>query len=217
MMIEKYWNWNKIFNTYWQIPSEDVYYYLYKWHSNGSRKILDLGCGVGRHSLLFASHKFDVTAFDMSESGLDKLKQSAEDLSLFVNIVLGNMIKLPFTDNNFDFILAYNSIYHTDYVGINKVVSEMERILKPDGEIFITLLSKKDKSFSMSQSVEIDKFTKLKKEEDGTELPHYFVNYTDVFDLLKNFEILNIKHVESFYNNESQFHYCIYAKKNRWV
>lgn len=61
MVQSKPWNWDKAKEKNWDRPSEDSYYYLYRWADKGFKKILDLGCGKGRHSLLFAGHHFDVT------------------------------------------------------------------------------------------------------------------------------------------------------------
>ena len=38
----------------WLDPCEESYYYAEKWKREGRKSILDLGCGLGRHSVLFA-------------------------------------------------------------------------------------------------------------------------------------------------------------------
>lgn len=88
------WNWDNVSTTFWAEPSEDVYYLLTRWKKAGLNSILDLGCGIGRHSLLFAENGFEVTALDSSESGLRRLEIAAAERGLAVETVhaeLGRM------------------------------------------------------------------------------------------------------------------------------
>jgi 2-polyprenyl-3-methyl-5-hydroxy-6-metoxy-1,4-benzoquinol methylase len=50
-------------------------------------RILDLACGTGRHSLLFAQKNFNVTAVDLSKHLLSIAKDSAEKSGLNINFV----------------------------------------------------------------------------------------------------------------------------------
>ena len=52
------------------------------------------------------------------------------------------MVALPYADNSFDSVFACQVISHTDTVGTKKVISEIERVLKPGGEIYISMCSK---------------------------------------------------------------------------
>ncbi len=49
--------------------------------------VLDLACGAGRHSILFAENRFKVTAVDLSENLLEVAKKSAEKAGVHVNFV----------------------------------------------------------------------------------------------------------------------------------
>ena len=71
------WNWNNVSDTYWSVPSADVYFFLHRWRDCGLRGLLDLGCGIGRHSLLFSEYGYRVTAADVSDSGLRRLRAGA--------------------------------------------------------------------------------------------------------------------------------------------
>src|ERR1700761_5866621 len=48
----------------WLEPHPAVVAILPELHARGARRVLDLGCGVGRHALLLAEHGFDVEAID---------------------------------------------------------------------------------------------------------------------------------------------------------
>lgn len=212
-MIEKAWNWNNITSTHWNEPSEDIYYYLHLWSEKRSKKLLDLGAGIGRHSLLFAKNGFDVTAFDFSKEGLDKIENFADQLKLEIDLVNGNMNRLPFASQSFDFVVAYNSIYHTDYEGLIRTIYEIRRVLKANGEAFVTMLSKNDKSFIDGSGSLIAENTLMKKEEDGSILPHFFVDEEYIYKLFKSFHIISLKQIEEFHEDKTFFHYAIHLRK----
>ena len=212
-MIEKAWNWNNITSTHWNEPSEDIYYYLHLWSEKRNKKLLDLGAGIGRHSLLFAKNGFDVTAFDFSKEGLDKIENFADQLNLEIDLVNGNMNRLPFASQSFDFVIAYNSIYHTDYEGLIRTIYEIRRVLKANGEAFVTMLSKNDKSFIDGSGSLIAENTLMKKEEDGSILPHSFVDEEYIYKLFKSFHIISLKQIEEFHEDKTFFHYAIHLRK----
>jgi SAM-dependent methyltransferase len=57
-------------------------------------KVLDLACGAGRHSILFAKNDFDVTAVDISNYLLNVGRKTAEELNLKINFIKSDLRKL---------------------------------------------------------------------------------------------------------------------------
>jgi len=212
-MIEKAWDWNKVQSTYWDVPSEELFYYLQIWKEQHKMNLLDLGSGKGRHSFLFAKNGFNVTAFDISESGLNLMKEKMNKMNLMISLVNGNMISLPFQDATFDTIIAYNSIYHSDEDGFKTTVNEIKRILSNNGEAFITLLSKDDVSFNGNSENKISNNTLMKKEEDGSILPHYYVDNNDIETHFNDFHINSLRKVVEFHNDKSFSHYHLHLIK----
>lgn len=49
-------------------------------------KVLDIGCGEGRDAVFFARCGYDVTAFDISDAGLEKAKRLADNARVHVNL-----------------------------------------------------------------------------------------------------------------------------------
>ena len=211
-MIEKAWDWNKINNTYWETPDEYMYFLVEKWKDLSKKQLLDLGCGVGRHSLLFAKNDYDVTSVDISQSGLDKVQNKAKELGVKVNTKLSNITQLDFPSNKFDSVIAFNSIYHTDKKGFEKAISEIKRVLKNNGEAFITLLSKEDPSYELNSDKIVDENTRMKFEEDGSELPHFFVASEEIGNLFNEFKIISVKQVTEYFNSDKHIHYNLLLK-----
>jgi 2-polyprenyl-3-methyl-5-hydroxy-6-metoxy-1,4-benzoquinol methylase len=79
MPISKSWNWKEEKHQIWYNPSEESYYLAAKWKKDGYTKLLDFGCGLGRHSIYFSNQGFDVTAFDLSIDGVNNLINWAKD------------------------------------------------------------------------------------------------------------------------------------------
>jgi len=53
---------------------------------NKHLKVLDIGCGEGKNSVFFARCGYDVSAFDISDAGLEKTKRLADNARVHVNV-----------------------------------------------------------------------------------------------------------------------------------
>jgi len=63
--------------------------------ARGTQHVLDLGCGVGRHALLFAEHGFAVEAIDGAAAGLDFACREAAARGLRLNLRQADADALP--------------------------------------------------------------------------------------------------------------------------
>ena len=83
MIKSQGWDWKIVkgdFQEVWKNPSIESYYLLNRWLSEDKKDFLDLGCGLGRHSILFGKNHFNVFAFDISEEAIDRTKEWAEEV-----------------------------------------------------------------------------------------------------------------------------------------
>ena len=197
MVASKAWDWKNITSESWLKPSEDSFYYAEKWRGEGRKSLLDLGCGMGRHSIFFDSKGFRVTAIDLSEYGVNNLREWQKRNGTDFRAVVGDMNKLPFADNAFDCIYSYHVVSHTDSEGIKQIMNEIRRVLKPGGEIYFDLCSKRAWQFTECIGERIDDSTIrfVGGPEDG--IPHYFADEESVRELLSGFRINVLRHVET--------------------
>jgi SAM-dependent methyltransferase len=156
----------------------------------GVTRVLDLGSGSGRHTLLLAENRFEVYGIDISSTGVEITRQTLMEKKLKADVKVGNIYeKLPYLDGFFDAIISVQTLHHNTTDKIRKLIGEMERILSSGGYIFVTVPSK------MNQA---DKFKLIEKGTymplDGREkgLPHHFFTREEIVKLFSNFEIEEI-------------------------
>ena len=107
------------------------------------RKVLDLGCGSGRHLVYLAKKGFDVYGIDISKHGIKIARNWLKKEGLRANLKVGDFYKkLPYRNNFFDAIISIAALHHGKIRNIRKLIKEMKRILKPKGLIFVTLHKK---------------------------------------------------------------------------
>ena len=219
MIDSKAWNWNMVkgdHEKYWQEPATESYYLINRWLFQDKRDYLDLGCGLGRHTIQFAKAGFNTSGFDLSETSIERTEEYAEQAGVKVDLRVGDMLNLPYGDDSFDCIYCRNVISHTDTAGMRKIVSELKRVLRKGGECYLTLGSKQTWGFQQDWPV-VDENTKIRV-EDGPEngIPHFYADYGLIVDLFRDFEIVKVFQVEEFITKErttSSYHYHVLIRK----
>lgn len=222
MIKSKGWNWEIVKddpNIVWKNPSIESYYILNRWKSLDMKDFLDLGCGLGRHSILFAKNDFNVSCFDISEESIKRTKEWCEKEGLTCDYKIGDMLKLPYKDNSFDCILCRNVISHTDTEGMKVIASELKRVLRENGECYLTLGSKDTWGFKQEDWPLKDPNTRLKMEEGPEYMtPHFYADYDLCKEIFKDFEIVNIFQVIDYYESNNKlfdsYHYHLLIKKH---
>jgi ubiquinone/menaquinone biosynthesis C-methylase UbiE len=108
-------------------------------------KILDLGCGHGRHSVELAKRGFKVTGQDLNSYFLKLAEESSKNLKVNVRWIKSDMRKIPFT-NEFNTVLNLFTAFgylETDEED-EKVMKQISNALKPRGK-FLMDVSNRDR------------------------------------------------------------------------
>jgi SAM-dependent methyltransferase len=107
-------------------------------------RILDVGCGEGRHTLgAYLSANVHAVGVDLSEQDLqtatERFKEFEEpgNAAKSVTFQKANALALPFDDNSFDKVICSEVLEHIpDYQG---VLAEIRRVLKPEGLLAVSV------------------------------------------------------------------------------
>ena len=160
-------------------------------------RVLDLGCGIGRHALMFAGQGHHVVALDAAEDGLAELTRKARLAGLDVATQLGKMDALPFADGAFDHVVSFNVIYHADEEILARTIAEIRRVLKPGGTYQGTMLTLRGLAMTHAKlpgGREISRNTWVFDDDEGDKRhPHHFCGSTDLMRLFADFDILRVE------------------------
>ncbi|MBV1884484.1 MAG: bifunctional 2-polyprenyl-6-hydroxyphenol methylase/3-demethylubiquinol 3-O-methyltransferase UbiG [Pseudomonadales bacterium] len=103
-------------------------------------RILDIGCGGGYMTEELAKKGFVVSGVDPSPGSVASAKRHAEEVGFDVEYKVGRGEDLPFEDRQFDMVSCCDVLEHVS--DLPKVISEISRVLKPDGIFFYDTINK---------------------------------------------------------------------------
>lgn len=187
----------------WRVPDQQIAGLVREWKAEGTiRRVLDLGCGVGRHALLLARNGFEVYASDHSEKGVQICRQWLQAEGLPGKVWHGEMDEIPYPDYFFDAVIAFNSIYHGTAGDVEAVLKLLHAKLRPDGICFATLLSCQNRMYGKGEAVEPHTFIsrgmfhQLFARGGERGVPHHFSFEEEVRTFFKKFVVRSLTHEE---------------------
>lgn len=109
------------------------------------KTVLDCGAGGDCPPLsLFSDHGYLTNGVEFNEDQIEKANKYAKKENQHLNIEQGDMRQLKFENESFSFVYSYNSVFHMTKADVSKSISEMKRVLKPKGLLFINFLTTED-------------------------------------------------------------------------
>jgi SAM-dependent methyltransferase len=108
-------------------------------------KVIDVGCGAGRHSFEAYRRGADVVAFDQDAAELDNVDTMFRAMadsgevpqSAHFETVVGDALALPYPDRTFDCVIASEILEHVP--ADNTAIDELIRVLKVGGKLAVTV------------------------------------------------------------------------------
>lgn len=137
--------WENIYaNREWgKYPNENVVRFIagnfYKFQRDDI-SILEIGCGSGANLWYIAKEGFNTFGIDGSETAISICRNYLNsELKIWKGEVLvGDIVNLPFHDKMFDAIIDCEAIYCNSFLDSKKIISEVYRVLKING-LFLSI------------------------------------------------------------------------------
>ena len=114
---------------------------------DGNPKVLDLGCGIGRHVRFCDDLGLDAWGVDHSRVALveaGKIVRREGRSHLAGRFVVANGEHLPFSDHAFDFIVSHGVLDSMPFDVARRTVRDCRRILSASGRFYLDLISGDD-------------------------------------------------------------------------
>ena len=95
--------------------------------------VLDAGCGAGRMSGYLTSRGLSVRGVDLSPGMVEMARRDHPNLEFTV----ASVAELPCADSEFAGVMLWYSIIHTPPTGLDRVLAEAVRVLRPGGHLLV--------------------------------------------------------------------------------
>jgi 2-polyprenyl-3-methyl-5-hydroxy-6-metoxy-1,4-benzoquinol methylase len=184
-------DWNTIYQEkgiFQKRPSAHVLEVIDFFKQAGLVRILDLGCGTGRHTALLVEKGFQVYGCDSSEEAINVVSE----LFLGLEFRHCDMTALLYGSGFFDGVICNHVIQHGCLSNIRQAAFEIARVIRPDGYLFLIVISTQHPKYFTGREIEPN--TKIDTDAVDGHVPHHFFTEHELRELFSNFEILRIEH-----------------------
>jgi ubiquinone/menaquinone biosynthesis C-methylase UbiE len=109
-------------------------------------KALDICCGAGTNTVYLAAKGFEVVGIDISSKAIEIAKEKAKRANVTIQFRVENFLRLPFEDEEFDFVFDMGCFHHVETEDRQKFIDGVHRVLKKKGNYLLTRFSYKNGS-----------------------------------------------------------------------
>lgn len=144
-------------------PMEEIVRFVNRWvvkrlnqedfkqvHSLPNNRILDLGCGGGRHLVFLNEMGLEAFGVDHSQSALNhakKLLESKELTSPAPSLHLAGAENLPFDNGFFSLAVSHGTLDSMPFEDAQKTTEELFRVMIPGGLAYLDLIGTEQDDF----------------------------------------------------------------------
>lgn len=117
--------WNKIYKQYksYGAPLGYLSEFIKLFGKQNSKKVLDLGCGSGKHAVYLAKQNFNVWGIDASIEAIKIARKELKRNKVRADLKIGSIYhKLPYNSNFFDAIISLRVINHGKIKQIRNII-----------------------------------------------------------------------------------------------
>ncbi|RMF86601.1 MAG: class I SAM-dependent methyltransferase [Nitrospinota bacterium] len=152
------------------------------------RRVLDLGCGLGRHTLFLAQRGFEVHGVDNSPQAITYCQRWLAQEGVPVSLLLADITALPYRNACFDLVLSYCVVHHGTLATMERTFREVYRVLAAGGLFYVNFWSSEAQDQMQGEEIEPGTFVYARGTEAG--IPHHFTSPSELEHLVHGFEVL---------------------------
>ena len=179
--------------------------------SESRRRLLDIGCGLGRHTVYLAARGFQVTATDSAPTAISACRDNLARAALRATLLQLDMADLPFPDAGFDGVISSHVIHHARRAAMAAILDHITLKLSPHG-YFAWAMPTRD-HFECGLGQELEPGTWVNPEGREGPLPHHYCTEEEVYDLLRAYELLSLRKVDGHTPDGTRSHWRALARK----
>jgi SAM-dependent methyltransferase len=204
---QTFWD-DKKNHEWWKRPAPIVLELIQAQSPSERPRVLDLGCGLGRHAIAFAQAGFQVTATDASANAVAHLDGWARRLGLCVETKVCGAVDDGFAPQSFDIVVSFNVIYHGYRGQFAAAIDHVRDLLKPGGLFFFTCPSREDGKYGRGPELAPHTFSCETSIVPGD--IHYFSSDADLDEMLRGFTILSRMRDEHTWTKDGEGQFSSY-------
>ena len=184
---DKHWRDDAYVVRNWVEPDPDIVRLSPMMKDRRVQKVLDLGCGPGRHVVYLSRQGFEVHGLDISPAGVERCRKELEQHQLQATVQVADMLSIPYPDAYFDWVLSVQVIYHTTAATLKQAIQHVRGKLTAGGFFYVTFPPLDNIGADSGQEIEPRTYL---KEEDGEPLLHHYVTPEEIDELMAGFTTL---------------------------
>ncbi|MBO9599019.1 MAG: class I SAM-dependent methyltransferase, partial [Cohnella sp.] len=108
------------------------YQVLQKFPPTRRLRLLDIGCGEGKDAVFFARNGYEVTAFDVSDAGIEKTRRLADQAGVHVNVFKADIQDYRLT-TSFDILFSSGALHYLKPELREELFANYKRFTNEDG------------------------------------------------------------------------------------
>lgn len=188
----------------------------------GTKRVLDVGCGPGRHVAYLAREGFEAYGVDYSDMAVEMAEELFRRGGLDADVREEQITNLPFDDDYFNAVIDCASVQHNYRDEIADAIAEIARVLVPGGLFFWKARAREDSFYGKGIEAEPGTFVAphegvmVDDEEEAIKKPTHFFRLDELTDMLDaHFEETSVEYTERTYDDmtEKIAHYLVVARK----
>ena len=118
---------------YWGLQPDSLCFDVLRLYPpSGHVKILEIGCGEGKDALFFARNGYNVTAFDIAQSAINKVQRLADQYKVYIKAFRADMKEYRL-EEDYDIIFSSRALHHLHPDFRSEIIADYQKHTKPNG------------------------------------------------------------------------------------